>query len=455
MRLSLLLYRSAKQTVWDRRIARFGREPYQAPTLPEFVTSQAIDGPTASRSLLERILTENIIAFWSPTALDRQAGGFLLNRDNRNNPDSRTSKHIVMQSRMTWFFARLARAGYAPEQNLQVARHGFEFMQRHMWDEAYGGFFREVDRFGRVATTSKAIALQGTERYKHLYGQSMALFALSEYALVSHDTRATARARDLFDLLEAQAHDAEYVGYREYFAPDWSPPPKSKLPHIGVARSSQKTVNTHLHLMEAMTTYYQLTQDPIALIRLRELIQIQSEHVVHKEYGVGVDRHERDWSAVRDRENLRASFGHDLENIQLLMEACTAAGLNEDAHLSYYRHLFDYALTYGWDEAKGGFYLSGPLGTPADRREKVWWVQAECLLAALKLYLHTKEESYARYYACILDWIARHQIDWNHGEWHRLVLENGRPFGEKVHPENKGAYHNGRAMIECLDLTKP
>jgi len=453
MRFPLLLYRSAKQSIRNRHLVRLAAEEYQAPKPPRFAAHQIPLDPRESRDLLARILNENIVDFWYPAAIDRKSGGFLLNRNNQNEPDLRTTKHIVMQSRMTWYFARLARAGYAPEQHLQAARHGFTFIQKHMWDEKHGGVYWEVDRYGHVATTSRAIRIQKTEYYKDLIGQSFALYAMSEFALASGDVAARELARELFNLLETYAHDGQHGGYCEFFTRDWRPPPGSKLAHYGPARSSQKTLNTHLHLLEAVTSYHRATRDPVALLRLQELIQIQVERVVDKKLGVCVDLFERDWRCASRGRQQAVSFGHNLENIHLVLDACVEAQLGQNAHLSYCKHLFDYASSHGWDDANGGFYFAGKPGKKAHRREKVWWVQAEALLAALKLYCLTEDEHYAYHSARLLEWIVRHQIDWKQGEWHSVILENGRPFGAKVDPRHKGAYHTGRAMIECLELT--
>ena len=51
------------------------------------------------------------------------------------------------------------------------------------------------------------------------------------------------------------------------------------------------------------------------------------------------------------------------------------------------------------------------------------------------------------------DWIDKHQTDWKNGEWYEMVEEDGTPSGDKAQPWKSG-YHNGRAMMECLDILK-
>lgn len=58
-------------------------------------------------------------------------------------------------------------------------------------------------------------------------------------------------------MLETKAHDREYGGYAEFFAPDWSTPPPEAQP-LGTPEPDLKLMNTPLHVMEAFTTYYRL-----------------------------------------------------------------------------------------------------------------------------------------------------------------------------------------------------
>ena len=115
-------------------------------------------------------------------------------------------------------------------------------------------------------------------------------------------------------------------------------------------------MNTHLHLLEAMTTFYRASKLPLARERLLELIAIQSNAVVRKGLGACTDKYKRNWEPVLTGNYARVSYGHDLENIWLLNDACDAAGISNYPLLDLYRALFDYALKYGYDEDQGGFF---------------------------------------------------------------------------------------------------
>jgi mannobiose 2-epimerase len=67
------------------------------------------------------------------------------------------------------------------------------------------------------------------------------------------------------------------------------------------------------------------------------------------------------------------------------------------------------------------------------------------------MYRITQEQLYWDCFSRVLDWIVQHQIDWQYGDWYETVDGEGRSSGEKAGPW-KGPYHNGRAMLRCLEL---
>jgi mannobiose 2-epimerase len=392
------------------------------------------------RASLERILTENILRFWYPGVIDTENGGYRLNHDLQGRWRGPAPKCIVTQARTVWFFSRLARSPYGTSAHLEAARHGYEFLRDRMWDRDFGGFFWEVDATGETASTID----------KRLYGQAFGLFGLAEYAGASSDSSARALANELFDLLEARAHDERYGGYREIFDRGWNSTPDRLAGHLNHP-FSVKRMNTHIHLMEAIMAFLAFNRAPRARERLIELIFVNSNAVVRKTVGACTDRYLENWEPLRQPEDNRVSYGHDIENLWLLLEACNTAGINGAPLHDLCRTIFSYALRFGFDHENGGFYESGPLNTPADRREKIWWVQAEALVASLRMYGLTDERIYSNCFLQTLDWIVGHQADWKNGDWYESIDPNGKPSGVKAGPW-KAPYHNGRSMLLCLDL---
>jgi mannobiose 2-epimerase len=400
--------------------------------------------PKAYIPRLERNLQQNIIPFWYPKTLHTANGGYIINHNAKGEPNPSGSKGLVTQSRQVWLFSRTARHGYRSKEMLEAANHGFRFLRDHMWDKQHGGFFWEVDATGTKTVRPK----------KHMYGQSFALYALSEYYIASQNKEALDLANRLFGLFEKHAHDPEFGGYLEYFNQDWSAPPASEQSYMQVT-GDIKLMNTHLHLMEALTSYYRASKSPVARERLIELINIETSAVVRKRLGACTDKYERNWTPIlgRDPSWDRVSYGHDLENIWLIIDAGKAAGISTGPYLDLFRQLFDYSYKHGYDAENGGFYYTGAFEKPSDDRRKEWWVQAEAAVSALYMYRLTGEPVYWDVFAKTYDFIEKYLTDWDVGEWHSAVSPSLKPSGAKAHIWKAG-YHNGRAMMECLEILR-
>jgi cellobiose epimerase len=390
---------------------------------------------------LARTLRENILGFWLPRTLDRRDGGYIINFGPRGEPNGHTSKGAITQSRHLWLFSRAARAGYGEDDLLEAAEHGYRFLRDRMWDQQYGGFFWEISGDGRKILRGK----------KHLVAQSYGVYAISEYALATGRQDVLEFAEAVFHLLDTKAHDAEYGGYREAFEQDWSPSPARADHYMGLP-PKYKLLNTHMHVLEALSTFYRAAKLPLARERLLELITIQSDTFIWKGLGAAIPQFELDWRPVITRRT-RISYGHDLENISLLADACEAAAVPVYPLLNMFRFSFAHAMKYGWDTRQGGFFESGKAGKPAEKRDKVWWVQAEALWSALLMYRLTGESQYLDVYLRTWQFTRTRQIDWQFGEWWERVDTRGRQKGDKGHIWKAG-YHQGRAMIECLSLLR-
>ncbi|MBI1787716.1 MAG: AGE family epimerase/isomerase [Acidobacteria bacterium] len=416
--------------------------PCPTPSRRAFLALLPALGPAQSPALaprMQKALRENILPFWLERSLDRQNGGYTIHFGPRGEPKGEGTKMIVTQARTVWLFARATRAGHG--RHLEAAEHGYRFLKDKMWDPRHGGFYWETDAAGDRVPRPK----------KHLYGQSFGLYALSEYALATGRKDVLDFAIRFFELLEAKSHDREFGGYFEFFNADWSAAPPGETTYMG--EPGLKLMNTHLHLLEAMTTFYRASRLPLARERLLELIAIESSAVVRKGITACTDKYERNWKPRLDGNYARVSYGHDLENIWLLIDACKAAEIPCHPYADLFRELFAYSMKYGWDEQHGGFFDSGAFHSPADQRAKTWWVQSEALVSALYMHRLTREPAYLEVFDKTWRFIDQHQIDWVNGEWHATITPNLEARGDKASIWKAG-YHNGRAMIECLEALK-
>ncbi len=393
-----------------------------------------------NRREVVNILENNIIPYWYPKVIDPN-GGYSLNHDFEGQILEPTNKALVTQARTLWFFSRLSRASSSKPEILNAAKHGFNFLIKSMKDQKNEGYYWEVSSSGDFVTKPD----------KHLYGQAFALYALSEYALASGDPIALKEAEELFNTIHTKSYDNENKGFNESFTKNWKPTSKIKKTYLGVT-SEFKLMNTHLHIMEAITTYYQATKDPKALKILQELIIIHSDTMVHDTLPFTTDKFQKNWKRLTGEKYDRVSYGHDLENIWLLRKALEVTNQPTKPFIPLFKDIFAYAKKYGFDAHAGGYYNGGKFNAIADKREKVWWVQAETLVSALTMYQLTGEKQYLDNYVKTLGWIKKHQVDWKIGDWHQTIDESGKAKGNKA-SSWKSPYHNGRAMLESIRIT--
>lgn len=261
-----------------------------------------------------------------------------------------------------------------------------------------------------------------------------------------HKGQALAAAKALFETLEENAYDREFGGYIEFFEREWNPVTEARGGGY-VGAIGHKTYNTHLHLLESYAELYRAWPEERVRKRLAELLTINTSTVRFPSVNNNVDAFLRDWSIVQEPRNLRASYGHDVECVWLVMDAARTVGLSPALLLNWARGLSENCLKVGYDEEHGGFFNGGPLGKPADDLKKTWWVQTEALLGMLEMYRLTGESKYYEAFARTLDFCEKFQIAKEGGWWATLSTDGSATNDQTRTSQWQGAYHNGRALL--------
>jgi mannobiose 2-epimerase len=387
------------------------------------------------------------LAHWYPATLNHERGGFHQNmaRDWSLLPDDNT--FLVYQARMTWTAA--AFAAYAPEQKeeyLAHARHGLAFLDEVMRDREHGGLHWILDTQGRID------ASLGDE--KHIYGIAFVIYAASKVREVSGDERGLQVARAAFDWIETHAHDKKHRGYHEALKRDgtpiltWDPaaPIARRLDRVGVYYGF-KSMNAHIHLLEAVAALSRVDDRPIVKERLRELLEVVRDAIAVEPGALNL-YFTRDWRAIPAHD----SFGHDIETAYLLVEAAADLGIPDDERTwNVARQLVDHALDWGWDERHGGFYDKGEAfaGSAFDT-DKVWWTQAEGFnaLALMDERFGRQTDRYRKALQKQWAFIAAHHIDPFHGGWFSETSREGTLLGDGAKASQwKANYHTSRALM--------
>ena len=388
--------------------------------------------------LKTRVLTElrsNILPFWLKYAIDHEFGGFRGQITNDLVVDPKADKGLILNARILWTFAR-AYSVYRENVYLATATRAYEYILRHFWDNEFGGMYWMVNYRGQPCDTKK----------KHVYGQAFTVYALAEYYLATHDGAALKRAIELFEIIEKRSHDPKFGGYFETYERDWSLAKDQRLSQVDL--DEKKSMNTHLHMLEAYANLSRGWGDNGLRERVRELIEIFLHHIVNPKKHHFLLFFDEDWTPKSDV----ISFGHDIEGSWLLCEAAEIFGdsqllkqvQNEAVRMA--QAVYDEAV-----DRDGGLLYEAKHGRIIDC-DKHWWPQAEAVVGFLNAYQISGQEHFRTAAQQSWEFIEKHIVDHQHGEWFWKVSREGVPSNDKYKVDAwKCPYHNSRMCFEVMN----
>jgi mannobiose 2-epimerase len=405
------------------------------------------------REQMEKELS-SILQYWLAHTPDHRQGGFIGRVDEMDRPDPEAPKGLVLNSRILWTFSSAYRHACCNTTYLMMAWRAYEYLLTFFWDVENGGAFWSVEASGHPLNDRKQI-----------YGQAFLLYGLSEFYRASGEAGVLREAIALFRLIEQHSFDHCRKGYYEAFTRDWQQPEDLRLSEKDA--NEQKTMNTHLHVLEAYTNLYRGWPDELLRQRILDLLTVFDRYIIDKTSGHLGLFFNQDWAP---RSTL-VSYGHDIEAAWLLAEA--AEVVNDSSWIAR-THALALQLanaaaegldTRGGFDSRGGPDSRGGLWyeKEADRliREKHWWPQAEAMVGFLHAWQISGEEI----------WWQRSVETWNFvrqyirapampssvgNEWHWGVLADDSPMpGQDKAGFWKCPYHNSRACLEIIRRLTP
>lgn len=385
------------------------------------------------REEAESELRGNILPFWVMYGADERNGGFhgLIRSDLT--VEEEAPKGVVLNARILWTFARAFRL-FGEAQFLSLARRAYEYFTRAFFDADFGGVFWSVDWRAKPLDTRKKT-----------YAQAFALYALAEYYSATTDTGAIDLGHALLGTVSAQCRDRRGGGYLETFERDWSLAADQRLSEVDL--DEKKSMNTHLHMLEACAALVVAERDSPSRPLLRELLELFLDHIVDPSTHHFRMFFDEQWTPRSDR----ISFGHDVEGSWLLSEA---AGVLGDEGLRERMTQACLAMAgavraEGLDKDGGLFYEAGPTGILD--YDKHWWPQAEAVVGFLNALELTDDPAWFEAAWRCWKFISTHLVDRRLGEWHWKVSREGKPDPALPKVDRwKCPYHNTRACIEIM-----
>ncbi|MEX1275532.1 MAG: AGE family epimerase/isomerase [Bacteroidota bacterium] len=397
-------------------------------------------------------LTTELLPFWLNRCKDDVNGGFITHFDQDGNDTGDDEKSMLAQMRTIYSMSAAHRAGYGGGACGRYAEHGVKFVIDKVWDLENGGFFWTTNRMGKVVIDKKI-----------MYGLSFALYALSEYTMATDDPRGQDYAEKTFDLIKKYGTDTMHGGFFEMFERNWD------LCGPGPGGGDRKTLDVHMHLLEAFTNLYQCTGRSIHRRTLTEDIEILTGRMLHPMYGTGIPQFTVDWQIApqikfdivwgwdrfaeggqKPHPGDNTSAGHNVEFAWLLAHATDVLDSHWEKYSPVVKRALDHGRDNGIDWEHGGVYVEGPHSGGVYDYEKEFWQQAEVMIGMLEGCLRFGAEEYWPAYLNVHRFVFDKMINHRVGEWWPLMTREGKPIWTHMSHSWKVNYHTIRCMVECI-----
>ena len=342
----------------------------------------------------------------------------------------------MLNSRILWTFS----AAYNQTREgkyLTLAKRAKQYIVDHFVDREFGGVFWSVDFHGHPLETRKQI-----------YGIAFCIFGLTEFYKACGDPDSLNLAIELYRLIELHSFDRKHKGYFEAFGREWQSLDDLRLSPKDA--NEQKTMNTHLHVLEAYASLYQAWPNVALKEQIEKLLEVFAHHIVNSEnHHLNLFFDER-WNV----KGHIVSYGHDIEAAWLLQQA--AEVIDHPGWVVTMKSLavkIADAAAEGLDEDGGLMYeqINGEC-----TGEKHWWPQAEAMVGFYNAYQVSGNDQYLKQSVGCWKFVNRYLKDHRHGEWFwGINSDDSLIEGQDKAGFWKCPYHNGRACMELIARIEP
>lgn len=376
---------------------------------------------------------DSILKYWSKHTIDNQNGGFVGQIDFNDHIIANTEKGSVLNARILWTFSSSYKVT-KNESHKEIAKRAFEFLSDYFYDAKFGGLFWSINADKTPKDTKNQI-----------YALAFAIYGLSEYYAISKDEKALEIAVNLYQKIQEHSYDALNKGYFEAFTRDWQPIEDLRLSEKDA--NEKKTMNTHLHIVEAYANLFKVWKNKKLQSDIVELLQTIEKHFINTETGHLRLFFNENWIEKPDV----ISYGHDIEAAWLLLQ-CAEISEDETLITNYKKHAIHIAeVTQEGLDADGGLWYEFDPEKNELIAEKHWWVQAEALIGFYNAYQLTNDEKFLNIVYKNWKFIKKYILDKQNGEWFWGVNRDYSLIEKDKAGFWKCPYHNGRACLELIN----
>ena len=373
-----------------------------------------------------------ILAWWIKYTVDKKNGGFYGKINNNNHFDPKAIKGLVLNARVLYTFS--AAFLLTPKKKyLSLANRAFKYLKANFLDTEHGGFYWSVNDKGKMKDGKKQV-----------YGQAFAIYALAEYYKASRNNEALKMAKNCFKLVEKHSFDAINTGYLEAFTEKWNPISDLRLSEKD--QNEKKSMNTHLHVIEAYANLYLIYKSEKLKNAIEKLLNNFKQHIVNQQtHHLNLFFTEK-WEI----KSPAISFGHDIEAAWLLLAA--AQTIKNKEQIENFKAIalkIANATTKGLNEHGALWYEFDPL-TQNWTKEMHWWPQAEAMVGFFNAWQINKEEKHLTNSLKSWSFIKAKLIDHQNGEWFWGINSDFSLMEEDKAGFWKCPYHNSRACMEII-----
>ncbi len=374
----------------------------------------------------------NILDYWLKNTIDKENGGFIGEINHQNVINNNSEKGAVLNARILWSFS----AAYAVEKNpeyLKTAKIAFQYIKDYFFDNEFGGIFWSLQADGKPKDTKNQI-----------YAIAFVIYGLSEFYKIFKNEDALELAQSLFYKIELYSKDYKNKGYLEAFTRDWQEIEDLRLSEKDA--NEKKTMNTHLHIVEAYANLYLIWPNPKLKDSIKEILEVIALYFINKYTWHLKLFFDENW---KEKEDV-ISYGHDIEAAWLL-QWCAETIEDVDLVRSYQKYAVEFAKsTKEGIDSDGGLWYEYEPKEQKLIAEKHWWPQAELWIGMINAWQLTQNEEFLEITEKNFEFVEKYIIDHKNGEWIWGVYADYSPILKDKAGFWKCPYHNSRACIELI-----